>query len=331
MIDNAKFLTTDVPIINRLLLHPDFVRCKPKNNYYHSLMHKDFGIKMSLDFRKAVESGRVVGFGHLEINISPHYHFNNYKHNGNDFSPENSIKSITGILNYLGIKPTEYEALKVCNVEFGINVIPETDVKKIVDGLLLYKRTPFKFDGFPYYKKTDATSYKQIKAYAKGLHCQEVLKVPEIDINTFRFEVKSKQAKSIKTFGIYSAKDLQNINAYSRLIQVLADEWDNILIVNSEPNLEGLTPAEVGCLESGKSVDFWTGMYRVKFARFKEKYHSILGAKNNLHLQIKTKIIDKLFSFQNVTNSTQGNPINRGNLGKLKKASPLINLENVTF
>lgn len=314
-----------------MLLHPDFVRCKPKNNYYHSLMHKDFGIKMSLDFRKAVENGEVVGFGHLEINISPHYHFNNYKHNGNDFSPKNCIKSISEILDYLGIKPTEYEALKVCNLEFGINVIPETDVKKLINGLLLYKRTPFKVGEFPYYKKTDATTYKQIKAYAKGLHCHEVLKVPEIDVNTFRFEIKSKQAKSIKTFGIYNVNDLLQIDTYNRLIQVLADEWDNVLIVNFEPILEGLTSDEVKSLENGKNIGFWTEMYRVKFARFKEKYYSILGAKSNLHLQIKTKIIDKLFSFQNVTNSTQGNPINRANLQNDKRASPLINLENVTF
>ncbi len=93
-------------------MHPDFVVCKPKNNYYHSLMHRDFGIKLSLDFRKAVETGEVVGYGHLELNISPHYHFNGYLHNGNDLTPKNSVKSISDILAYLGIEPNEYDLLK---------------------------------------------------------------------------------------------------------------------------------------------------------------------------------------------------------------------------
>ena len=94
MLDNTKFLTTDSYIINRMLEHPDFIVCRPKNNYYHSLKHKKHGIKLSLDFRKAVENGSVIGYGHLEINVSPHYHFNQYKHNGNDFTPENCIKSL---------------------------------------------------------------------------------------------------------------------------------------------------------------------------------------------------------------------------------------------
>ena len=112
MLDNTKLLTTDLQIINRLALHPDFVICKPKNNYYHSICHKDFGVKLSMDFRKSVEKGQVVGYGCLEVNISPHYHFNNYKHNGNDFNQSDCRKTLIDVLGYLGLESSEFETLK---------------------------------------------------------------------------------------------------------------------------------------------------------------------------------------------------------------------------
>ena len=143
MIDNTKFLTHSQTIINRLYQHSDFVVCRPKTNNYYSLRHKDFGIKLSLDFRKAVENGKVVGFCHLEINVSPHYHFNQYHHNGNDFTPLQAISTISDILIYLGIKQREYNELNVCNIEFGLNIIPDADTKDLINGLYFYKKTPF--------------------------------------------------------------------------------------------------------------------------------------------------------------------------------------------
>ena len=216
MLDNIKFSVTDIGIINRALLHPDFVQCRPKNNYYHSFKHRTHGAKLSLDFRKAMEKGKVIGYGHLEIIASPHYHFNHYQHNGNDFAPTDCIEAIADILTYLGIEQEEYESLKVVNIEFGLNLIPESDIKNLINGLLFYKKTPFTIPDTkkPYFKKTDATNYKQIKAYAKGL---QFLDYPQYGIhpNTLRFEVKSKQAKNIKKYGIENAQDVTNLNLNS--------------------------------------------------------------------------------------------------------------------
>ena len=334
MLDNIKFSVTDIGIINRVLLHPDFAQCRPKNNYYHSLKHRTHGAKLSLDFRKAMERGKVIGYGHLEIIASPHYHFNHYQHNGNDFAPTDCIEAIAGILTYLGIEQEEYDSLKVVNIEFGLNLIPEQDIKNLINGLLFYKKTPFTIPDTkkPYFKKTDATNYKQIKAYAKGL---QFLDVPQYGINpnTFRFEVKSKQAKNICKYGINTATDLLNLESYNRLGQILLDEWEQVLLINlglKSNELNALKRDEVLFVKNVKSIDFWSGLYRVKFARSKDKYHTILGKKNNLHHLIKLQIIDKLFDLQNVTNSTQKTTINRGILKNDKTTSQLINLENVT-
>lgn len=334
MIDNTKFLTHNQTIINRLYQHSDFVVCRPKNNYYHSLKHKKHGIKLSLDFRKAVENGSVIGYGHLEINISPHYHFNQYHHNGNDFTPIQAIKTINDILTYLGIKGNECNALKVVNIEFGINIIPDTDIKNLINGLYFYKKTPFKIGEFPYFRITDATSYKKIKAYAKGLQFSDV---PEYGINgnTFRFEVKTKQFKNVATYGINTAIDLLNLETYNRLGQSLLNEWDFILCSNKEPDLSNSNTDEVSFIEQGKNVEFWSKLisekHRNTFQLNKEKYYKMLGRKNNLHQQIKTKIVDKIFIYSKCANSTQRTPINREKLQKEINTSTLINLENAHF
>ena len=311
-----------------MLQHSDFVVCRPKTNNYYSLRHKDFGIKLSLDFRKTKYKNE---FHHLEINTSPHYHFNNYLHNGNDFTPSNAIESVIDILTYLRIKQREYNELKVVNIEFGLNIVPETDIKNLINGLYFYKKTPFKIGNFPYFKKTDATSYKQIKAYAKGL---QFLESPQYGIhsNTFRFEVKTKQSKNIRKYGIITATDLLNLETYNQLAQNLLDEWKNILLTNQTPDFSNLKPDEVQFIINAKNFDFWNDMiqpkYRNKFGRYKDKYYSILKTKNNLHHLIKLQIIDKLINLQSGANSTQKTPINWGKVQILKTTSQLINLES---
>lgn len=311
-----------------MLQHSDFVVCRPKTNNYYSLMHKDFGVKMSLDFRKTKYKNE---FHHLEINTSPHYHFNNYLHNGNDFTPTDCIKTIIDILTYLGVEQREYNELKVVNIEFGLNIVPETDIKNLIEGLYFYKKTAFKVGAFPYFKKTDATSHKQIKAYAKGL---QFLESPQYGINpnTFRFEVKSKQAKNICKYGINTATDLLNLDSYNRLGQILLNEWKNILLTNQTPDLSNLKPDEVQFIINAKNFDFWNDMiqpkYRNKFGRYKDKYYSSLKTKNNLHHLIKLKIIDKLINLQSGANSKQKTQINRGKVQILKTTSQLINLES---
>ena len=136
--------------------------------------------------------------------------------------PLDSITAVQNILQYLGIREEENEILKVVNIEFGANIIPPIDIKNFIGGLFYYKKTTFNNSQFPYFKKTNATAYKQIKAYAKGLQFADFPHYG-IDANTFRFEVKSKQAKNIKKYGIRTALDLLKPETYQRLSQELID------------------------------------------------------------------------------------------------------------
>lgn len=328
MLDNIKFRTDKQEIINRVLLLPDFVMRKNSNKRYYSRSHKDIGAKLSFDFVKLRETQTNNEYSSLFINISPHYHYNNYKHNGNDFTPENCIKSISEVLNYLQIEPHNYNELNVCNLEFGLNIIPDTNIEELINGLLFHKKTKFIIPNteIPFFKITNSTKYKEIKAYAKGLQFPEYC-----DKNTFRFEVKTKQSKNVRTYGINTVSDLLNTETYNRLAQELLNEWEHILITNNNPDFSELKKTEIQFIKQGNNGNFWEEIInstnRNKFTRYKGKYYSILKGKNDLHTQIKSKIIDKLFSFQSGANSTHRTPINKGKEQNQKLLSTLINLE----
>jgi hypothetical protein len=315
MLDNLKLITYDQRIINRLAKTQGFEQYQHRNNNYAGFCK--YGKLMRLDFRKSFENGIFAGHHHLEISISPHYHFNNYLHNGNDFTPENCIKTVPDILTYLGIKPQEYEDLKVVNIEFGLNIIPKINIKNLINNLLFYRKTKFIIpkDKTPFFKITNATKQKLIKAYAKGLQFAEFSQYG-IDINTFRFEVKSKKSLNIEKYSIDKVADLLKIETYQRLEQEIINEWQNILIINKTPDYTTLKPDEVQFVKDTNKVEFWDNLKqeinRNKFTRYKEKYYKILQGKNNLHTQIKGQIIDKFFSWSTGAYLPQKTPINKG-------------------
>ena len=332
MLDFIKLRIDNQELINRVFLHPDFVKCIPKNNYYYSKYQKEIQKKLQLDFLKSREKGK---FTYVDLCISPHYHFNNYLHNGNDLTPENCIKSIFEILDYLQIKSYELDELKVVNLEVGVNIIPETDVKELINGIYYSKKTPFMvYDSkIPHYRRTEKkdSEYKIIKTYAKGLQCHERQQY-QVDINTFRFEVKTKKHRKIKSLGITTAKDLLNIAKYPRLAEEVINEWQNVLLINLTPDLATLRREDVQFIKQSVKFDFWndliTKKHRNTIRNNKNKYYNILKGKNNLHHLIKLQIIDKIYQLLNCANSPQETPINKGILKTKETALNTINGEN---
>lgn len=331
MLDHLKLRTENQEIINRVQNHPDFDVYSPRTNYFLSIAHKDFGVKMSMDFRKVFENGKFVGFRSVDFNISPHYHYNQYQHNGNDFTPKDCIATLNKIFRYLELDENDLAELRPVNLEFGINIVPETDTKEIVNGISYHKKNSFKTSSkFPYFKISNSTKYKRIKSYHKGIQFADF---PNFGINpnTFRFEVKTAQFKNISKYGIRNANDLIKLNIYNKFSEQLLNEWNSILVLNLEPDFKDLKTDEVQFLKSAKEVQFWDDLKqeknRNKFNRYKEKYYKILNGKNNLHHQIKVQILDTLVSWSSGANSTKKTPINREKPLFEKKHPNRINLE----
>lgn len=307
MLDFLKFRTFSQVIISRLLNNSDFEKLKNKGNHTVIYQHKKDKIKLECRKSKNMAENEFI---FIDIQITPHYYFNRYKHNGNDFTPENCKKALTEIFfSILKIVSLEYRELQLINLEYGVNILPETDINNLIKGILFYKKTSFVTNNtIQTYKITEATSYKQIKAYGKGI---QFANQPEYGINnnTFRFEVRSKQAKNIRKLGIYSLDDLFRDEVYQRLGESLLSEWGNILLVNLEPDIKGLKPAEVKYITEANKIEFWItklqNPYRNCYAREVKKYYKKSQKKDNLHHKIRGLLIDKVYDLLGGANSTQ--------------------------
>ena len=325
MIDFIKAISDDQKHINRLhsfaekYLKPH----KPQTNKYICFAN-DTG-RFRFEFRKLIYKGKLVGFHHIEICFNPHYIFNNnHLHNGNDFTPLEAVKTIRQTFLSIGFEEGQFKYLKVVNIEYGLNLDTGLPIENIINGILYTKKKPFVIpvEEWQYFKISDSTKYKIIKAYAKGIQFEDF---PEygIDRNTFRFEVRSKQSKFINKLGIYNVADLLNLKVYNALSQSLINEWENILIIDLRLKNK-VNPPEFW-------EEFLAHKDRNKFRNESKDYYKNIDQKNNLHHLIKCKIIDKITALTNYANSTKETPINKGKSISSKTFANKINLESAYF
>lgn len=235
----------------------------------------------------------------IDILFKPHYYFNDNLHNANDFR---IIDCINTVLEFKNIFKIDLKLLKVVNIEFGINILSPIDIKKLITFLLYHEKNEFKTDiGLAYSKKSFratingmVNSYKTIKAYAKGLQFPQYT-----DINTFRFEVKSKKSKYINQMGIYTANDLLDYECYIKMTTELKKEFDNVLILDCETNFKNLTPKEQAKINNYTNPLIWFSIgqdtYRNRFNKEKTKYYNLVNkVENNLKKQLDKIIFEKL-------------------------------------
>lgn len=298
MIDHIKMITENQDIIQRLLSHPDF-----ESKYYEGRTkkyeflkeHKQHKGKIKLVFSAVFSGQKIIGYRSVKISIFLHFYFNNYKHNGNDLNSENSIKSIKEILSYLGINDKYYSDFMIINLEVGVNITLETDVKKVIENIKLYKTTDFTIKtDYEAYKISDTTNYKKIKVYAKGLQHQ---KNPEykIPINTMRYEIRSNERKYIKKIlKVSSLRDLLNPERYKIFANELIKEWDNILILSKTEPITLITPKKNNFLELAKNLGYWNSLPTSEIRVKRKQYHKYTSNIADSHTKLKTKIIEKV-------------------------------------
>lgn len=322
MLDFIKATTSEPELISRLQRYAQDNLQPHKSQNRNYICYSNGTGRFRFEFRKVVKDGQILGFREVELCFSPHYYFNDDLHNGNDFTPSDCIATIIKIMQVLDISEQEMRDFRLTNLEHGLNLNPDIDIKNLITGIIYTKKTKFRPNKGDYSIISDSTKYKEIKAYAKGIQFSDN---PEYSIpfDCFRFEVRSKQHKAIKRLGIATLADLTNMDKYTALYQSLITEWDNILVINDEVNTK----------ENTKT--YWDNIlannHRNTFVKTKEKYYKNQPLKINLHLQVKGKIIDKINDFQKCANSTHRTPINTGNLDFENVPGLLINLESAHY
>lgn len=234
----------------------------------------------------------------LLIKGSIHYFFNDGIHNANDFSFINSIETILILSAKFKL---DLSKCIIQNIEFGLNILPETDIKEIIKSLKFHERNEFNKDPELQYSKRSqkynsngiGNSYKVFKAYAKGQ--QKFNGITYADPNTLRNEVRSKQSKYFNKLGIYTLLDLTKPEIYLILSNELIKEFEKILIL--EKQLLG----KLRKLDKFLNQDFWEDCingHRNMFAKQKKIYFKLLnGFPETIHSELKQLIKSKLDLF----------------------------------
>jgi hypothetical protein len=306
MLDFLKLSILDISLINFLKNHDllEWVKSEDRFNYFDNEVIKTKTVKQHKGILFCFYSNRI------DILFKPHYYFNGGLHNANDFTINDCIKTITELKNIFII---DLKLLKVVNIEFGINILSPIDIKKLIAFLLYHERNEFKTDtGLAFSKKSfranpngSINRYKTIKAYAKGIQFPGFA-----DINTFRYEVNSKESKYINQLGIYTANELLNFDCYLNMTNELQKEWNKVLLADCETDFSNLLATEQAKIKNYLNSITWFNIsqdpYKNRFNKERVKYNNLANKNPNNLKTILTKIIsDKLEYLKSGYISTQ--------------------------
>lgn len=292
MIDGIKIVIFDPELILRVWNNPllEYVGDEQRRITKEEIKETTTRSYKNLHFIKHANCLIIIG--------SIHVFFNDGLHNANDFSFVNSIATIKYLIDQFNLDSSK---CIIKNIEFGLNILPKTDVKNIIYWLKYHERNEFYKDPELQYSKRSqkydrdgkANHYKVLKAYAKGI--QKFNGITYTDPNTFRFEVRSKQAKYFNKLGIFTLSDLLKPEIYLTLAIELEREFDNILLL--EKGFQGINNK----LDKFLHQDFWENCingHRNQFAKQKQAYFKLLNNyPGNIHSEIKNLIKSKLDLF----------------------------------
>ena len=302
MLDYLKVLSLDNEYAETLYENP-LLKMYSKNQKFCNNLNKETNTTKQATYIKVYKEvlfcffTKNEVFTKLEILIKPHYYFNKNLHNSNNFKAIDCINTLIGIKEIFDL-PTD--KLTILNIEFGLNALSPIDCKDLILCAIYHEKNEFinssdslKFSkiSFKHHKDGKANKYKQIKFYAKGLQFPD-----HTDINMFRFEIKSKERKYIKTLGIHTYVDLLKLETYNTLADVIRLEFKKVLILDINNKRENLTNKELLKLNEYLHPIKWVKSLqgsRNLFNKCKVDYHRLLNkTANNIHTQLNF-IIDK--------------------------------------
>ena len=268
MLDLLKFKITDEVQINKVWNNEllEYVG-KSERLYIDEIKEKQTKRYKNLYFIKHQNR--------LEVSGSIHYFYNDGLHNADDFYIEYCINAINQIKDLFSI---DLNKCQIINLEYGVNINPIINVTDLIHNLVYHEKRQFTRPTTHFsFKLAGNEAYKQIKAYDKSVQ------FPHECENTFRFEVRSRQAKFIHSLGLFTLHDLTLLENYNILIASLLKEWDNVLLFDTSKNIDA---------KFFNSV-FWEDILkngnRNKFNNQKKLYYKKLGS-NNLHSTIRNII-----------------------------------------
>ena len=234
----------------------------------------------NLEIRLTEKASFVKGSLHKFHNLA----FYGEEHNHNDFSFCECYNAIEMICGKLGVTPNE---TKVTNLEFGLNIIVPQNPKLIIeDNILMYDFA----DHTIHEKFGGKGDYKEFKKYDYSLKVYNKSKQYKIDGNILRIEIKIISKRKLHQLGIFSLKDLMEQKAYFALFDFLLEQFDKLMVVDSEMMQNTLRTPKSGSFGEYCNPHFWKVLKQLRSDKVYRRHirdFSQYSSKNGMD---KTKI-----------------------------------------
>lgn len=267
---------------------------------------------------KEIERTSLAGnqSNNFYLTIEGSLHKNYFKgENHSSFTWNNLQDEILNIENGLSINS---DFAEIVNIEFGVNIPLPFDVFPFLrKNLISHKGKPFnsyKPDrvGFVLGYVCEHSQYS-VKIYDKG----KQFNLPD---PLLRFELRYTKMQPLKDYGIRVLSDLKDFNKVKRLIELLSNAWENVLIYDNDINLmsDNISKGERDLLRSGQNPKYWEAIKETgtrKFNYQRDKFRKLVSKYGtNLHESISTQIKNTWDNlFENCTNlpTVQSSELNK--------------------
>jgi hypothetical protein len=183
---------------------------------------------------RVIVKKRNNDFYKLNIQLKPHYYYNNDLHNGNMMNSKDTIDVLREIGNKLYLTKNNV----ITSLEFGLNTVPDFyDTKNIINQSLYYKKKPLIYTraDWNYFKTTkekDTHPTIYTKIYHKKEQGENYL-FDDIEDNTLRYENGFTSNRKIKdTFNVTNYQDLIDLENIKKFGIYLLNSWDYMLILD---------------------------------------------------------------------------------------------------
>jgi hypothetical protein len=240
------------------------------------------------------------------------------KTNAFDFTASMLLTVLNDLKEKFNIDPSK---AVLENLEYGLNIIPPIEVKKVIKGLIAYKNNGFKTFSIPDTELGQCIgmkNYQTIKFYHKTEQDTNALS------NLLRIEIAVKRMSIISKYGIKTLADLTAIKV-NPLLQNILNVWNDCIFIDEKRKYR-----EMAGFERSKWLFYinprkWEDLekkqrYRMKkhFIHLNSKY-GLGNIKEEISLLITQKIkeltaettlenVHLLHSFSNTFNSPKTKP-----------------------
>ena len=282
---------------------------------------------------RANYKGLIITRDSLSCSVrgSLHKYFNDGKHNYNDYTLSDFIKTISDLESTLNINA---EAIRIGRIETGVNLDIDMDVDEFISSVILFNNThPTMCDKGVIFKLNDY----DLKLYRKELKGHS---------NKLRIELaikkKRKRESIIKEYTTYcnTLSDLTNPKVWQAFGNELESICDNLIIIDREGiDYTHLKPKDAELLTKGISSFYWTKKWNNRMTRNRHlnrfvELSSIYGG-SNIREKIKKATTAKIKELIDI-NDTQKNETfspfmkNGIGIGNVTNVPLLRNAKNVT-